>query len=156
MWRDGFRAQRCVLPACGWYEWRRAEPILDLAGRETGQPYFIYQPAEPVMAFAGLWASHAGAAGQPAFTSAMLTMAAAPSIAFIHPRMPIVLPVAHIAEWLDPATPVARAHEILAAPDTALTAHPVSPRVNQVRNEGADLMQKVHAPPASLFGPADG
>jgi hypothetical protein len=46
-------------------------------------------------------------------------------------------------------------NEILAMPGAGFAAHPVSPRVNQVRNEGADLMQKVQTPPASLFGPDD-
>jgi len=154
MWCDGFRGQRCLLPARGWYEWNNAERILDPAGRDTGQPYFIYQPAEPIMVIAGLWSVRADT-GQPSYTSAMLTRAAVPDIAFIHPRMPVVLPMESIAEWLDPATPATRVNEILAMPGAGFAAHPVSPRVNQVRNEGADLMQKVQTPPASLFGPDD-
>ena len=46
----------------------------------------------------------------PAFT--ILTRDAAPGIAFIHPRMPVLLPPDTTADWLNPSN---NAEEVIAA-----------------------------------------
>ena len=51
VWRDAWRAGRCLMPARGWFEWRAGE-----TPRAPKQPFFIACPAAPAIAFAGLWA----------------------------------------------------------------------------------------------------
>ena len=150
-WRDSLRGLRCLMPARGWYEWNRKEPVLDSTGRETGQPYFIFSPSAPVLSFAGLWSpwARSGAAPQP--TCAVLTRTAAPDIAFIHPRMPVVLKPANAERWLDPATPLETLVQLIEDAEMELAAHPVSTRVNNIRNDSLDLLHRIHPPPAGLF-----
>lgn len=68
---------------------------------------------------------------------------AAPSICHIHHRMPVVLKPEHYARWMS-----AQASE----PDVALMTadarqdfegHAVSVRVNSVRNDGHDLIERL-------------
>ena len=92
IWRDAWRAGRCLLPARGWFEWRAGE-----TARAAKQPFFIACPAAPVFAFAGLWALREAPGAEPAASCAVLTKDAAPGLAFIHPRMPVVLKPEQIA-----------------------------------------------------------
>jgi putative SOS response-associated peptidase YedK len=48
MWRVPFQRRRCLVPADGFYEWKKIDP-------KTKQPYaFAMTDGEP-FAFAGLW-----------------------------------------------------------------------------------------------------
>jgi putative SOS response-associated peptidase YedK len=50
MWRVPFQRRRCLVPADGFYEWKKIDP-------KTKQPYaFAVTDREP-FAFAGLWDS---------------------------------------------------------------------------------------------------
>lgn len=150
--RSAFRTRRCLIPADGFYEWQAAG---GRAGRK--QPVYILpadRAAMPVLAFAGLWESWTGPASAPAGaapggplrTATIITTDANGTMCRLHDRMPVVLDPADWAAWLDPAT---APRDLLAllrpAPEHVLTLRPVSPRVNSVHNEGADLIQP--APP---------
>ena len=154
-WRDSLQHSRCLMPARGWYEWNPNEPALDAAGHEGKQPYFLFCPASPVIAFAGLWARWERPGTAPVLSCALLSRQAAPAIAAIHPRMPAVLKPEHFSRWLDPATPPAEIHAILADARQDLSAHPVGTRVGDVRNDSPELMDKIQPPRTSLF-PLDG
>ncbi len=153
IWRDALRTARCLLPARGWYEWRRNQLALDAAGREGPQPYFLFCPTEPVIAFAGVWSLWTRPDAAPRPTCALFTCPAAPGIAAIHPRMPAALTPAQGARWLDPAAAPDEIAALLAAARTDLDAHPVSTRVNDVRHDAPDLTVRVSPPPAGLFPP---
>jgi putative SOS response-associated peptidase YedK len=150
-WRDSLRAARCWMPARGWYEWNRNEPALDAAGRGTGQPYFLFRPGKPVLAFAGIWATWQRPGTGTVVSCALLSKKAAPGIARIHPRMPVVLRPESQSRWLDPAIPPDEIQSILADACMDLDAYPVSTRVNNARNDFPELMEKIQPPPASLF-----
>jgi putative SOS response-associated peptidase YedK len=70
------------------------------------------------------------------------------SIAYLHDRMPVIVPRAAHAEWLDPGNEaVERLDRLLVPYDAAaLTARAVSRRVNDARNEGADLIDPPTGP----------
>lgn len=53
-WRQSMRSVRCLMPARGWYEWNEKEEVRSESGRTVRQPYFICDPAQEVIAFAGL------------------------------------------------------------------------------------------------------
>jgi len=150
-WRDSLRTMRCLLPARGWYEWNRNEPALDAAGRESGQPYFFFCPAEPVIAFAGIRSLWERPGAEPQLTCALITRPAPPPLARIHPRMPAVLRPEHFSRWLDPASATDDVQALLAAAREDMEAHPVSTRVNNVRTNAPDLMSPVPPPPPTHF-----
>lgn len=145
MWRGPLRSQRCLMPLRGWYEWR------EVPGAKVKQPYFIHVPGEPVLAFAALWSRRMNAEGEDEYSCALLSGAAAPSIAHIHHRMPLILEAAQFGEWLDPATTPARVQEILQHARTDFEGYPVSTRVNSARNNSPELIQKLQAAQGSFF-----
>ena len=100
---------------------------------------------------AGVWEFwRAPAGGEPLVTVAVLTTAARGRLAEIHDRMPLLLPTADWATWLDPATGPPR--ELLRRPADALIAdlevRPVSSEVNNVAHNGPELVAAVEDRPA--------
>ncbi len=135
--RDAFRHRRCAVPADGFYEWQRtpAGPM----------PWLFEHAAGDLLLFAGLWESHVDPEADPAGSFAVLTTAPNTLVAPLHDRMPALLPVAALHEWLDAATPPARLMQLL-VPCTAdrLRARPVNPRLNHVAHDDPSCLD---APP---------
>ena len=148
--RKALASRRCLMPALGWYEWRRG----DVAGPKSAakQPYFVTGTDGASLAMAGVWefwrsAGEKGGDGtedasQVLVTCAVLTTDAVGPLAEIHHRMPLLLPPEHWNDWLDPD--VAAPAPLLAPPSPALVAalelRPVSSLVNNVRNQGPELL----------------
>lgn len=143
VWREGLRTARCLMPARGWYEWNENEPVRNENGRKGNQPYYLFCPDVQVIAFAGIWSVWERPGSAPVTSCALLSKKAAPSIAGIHHRMPVVLRPEHQAAWLDPATSADEVQALIAAAREDLTGYPVSTRVNNVRHDGPELMEKV-------------
>jgi putative SOS response-associated peptidase YedK len=140
--RKALAARRCLVPAEGWYEWRRGE-----GGK---QPYFMTGTDGASLAMAGVWEFWRSADGdEPLITSAVLTTEAVGPLAGIHDRMPLLLAPEAWVTWLDPDTSASdrAVSELLRPPSKALVAglelRPVSSRVNNVRNEGPELLHAV-------------
>jgi putative SOS response-associated peptidase YedK len=130
--RSAFRKRRCLVPADGFYEWRKPE------GGGPKQPMLIRRRGEGPFAFAGLWERWRGPEGEVE-TCTILTTEANSILAPIHDRMPVILDPASYDRWLDPAQ--TGAEELLRpCPDGWLEAFPVSTRVNNVRNDAAELI----------------
>jgi putative SOS response-associated peptidase YedK len=143
-WRHGLRAQRCLMPARGWYEWNENEPVRNESGRTVNQPYFLYSPNAEVIAFAGIWAVWESPTG-PVISCALLSKAAAPSIAHIHHRMPVVLAPEQYDTWLSQAATEAEVDAAIAKARQDFAGHRVSTRVNNTRNNSPALIEAVAA-----------
>ncbi|MFG1373884.1 SOS response-associated peptidase [Xanthobacter oligotrophicus] len=129
--RAAWRARRrCIVPADGFYEWARAP------GRR--QPFFIRRADGRPLALAGLWEGWRDpATGQWLRTFTILTTGADPKLRPLHERMPVILPEADIAAFLEAEDP----RDLMRSfPGADLDLWPVSDRVNAVRNDGPDLM----------------
>lgn len=149
--REAFRRRRCLIPADGFYEWRAAA-----GGRR--QPWRIARPDGGPFAFAGLWeAWRDPARPEPLLTCTIVTTEANADLRDLHPRMPVVLDPADHARWLDPAAEEAALRSLLRpAPEGLLESYPVSPAVNDVRNDSPELLRPTAPLPpapvqASLF-----
>jgi putative SOS response-associated peptidase YedK len=90
--RAAVRARRCLVPATGFYEWK------GIPGRK--RPYAITLSDRPMFAFAGLWERWKPAAGEAVETFTIVTTDANPSVAAIHDRMPVIIPVDDEDRWL--------------------------------------------------------
>ena len=91
-------------------------------------------------------------------TCTVLTTTAEDDVGRIHDRMPLMVPPDRWAEWLDPAnddTDTAAALLEPAAPG-ALAAWPVATLVNNVKNNGPELVQPLEAADAPPDGSDDG
>lgn len=89
MFVDGIRQRRCLIPAQHYYEWEKAD------GRKV--KYAIEPEGSEGCFLAGIYRMEAG---KPVFT--ILTRSAAEGIAFIHERMPVILPNEAAEDWLNP------------------------------------------------------
>ncbi len=126
--RGPVRRRRCLVPADGWYEWQK------LDGRK--QPWLLQRPGGTPFCFAGLW-DRWERDGEGLLSCAILTAPAAPAIAHLHDRMPVVAPDDAWEAWLDPALESAyEALRLLAVeqpPEFETLA--VSSHVNDARND---------------------
>lgn len=140
--RTPLRKQRCLILADGFYEWQAPVPpakrkIPYLIGLASGEPF----------AMAGLWSVWQPkdvVISDPLYSCAIITTAANSAVHAIHARMPVILPRSAEASWLDPALDanVAALLALLAPVGSeALRAHPVSTRVNSVRNDDPSLLE---------------
>ena len=96
----------------------------------------------PPLAFAGLWETWAGPNGEELDTAAIVTTDANPTLAAIHPRMPVFVPPEAFDLWLDcDAVPAEEAAALIKpADDALLEAYPISPAVNRVANDSETLI----------------
>lgn len=133
--RDSFRKRRCIVPADGFYEWRR-----DATSR---QPFLIHRVDGAPLALAGLWSAWRDpVTEQFRRTFTILTTTPNELIATLHDRMPVILEPRDWDLWLDPTlTDVGELHGLLRpALSEALELYPVRPLVNSVRNDGPELI----------------
>lgn len=139
--REAMRSRRCLIPSHAFYEWEGAKP--------PKQPYLIYAEDRSPLVFAGLWErwEHGGEALE---TFSVLTTAADKAIAWLHPRMPVVLPEEAWEPWVLGRQKTA--HAVLANPRKVPWAwHQVSPKVDAVKNDSVELVKRWEAPQGSLL-----
>jgi putative SOS response-associated peptidase YedK len=93
--------------------------------------------------FAGLWERWTPPEGEPLDTCAIITTEPNELMAEIHNRMPVILPAAAHARWLDPDFADAEALQPLLVPFPAdqMSATPVSTRVNNPAVDGPDCIR---------------
>jgi len=147
--RDAFRRKRCLVPVDGFYEWHR-----EGARR---QPFAIaHQDGRP-LALAGLWSGwHDPAADRVVRTFTIITSAPNDQMAGLHDRMPVIVPPDSWSRWLDPAlADQSELHALLEpSEEIELRIWPVSSLVNNVRNDGPELIEEVALDAAPSFDPA--
>jgi putative SOS response-associated peptidase YedK len=146
--RQAFAKRRCLLPADGYYEWYSTDQQT-VAGKPVKQPFFIHPSDGSVMAMAGLyeiWRDPTREDDDPQrfrWTCTVLTTSAEDAVGHIHDRMPLLVEPERYAAWLDPAQDdpdTLRSLLVPAAPGR-LEAYPVSTSVNNVRNNGPELLE---------------
>jgi len=143
MWRHSYRHARCLIPAAGWYEWQAVERADPRTGeiRISKQPHFIYRHDKKLICFAGVMAMNTPEGKDPLLTCALLTRDAAPSVAMIHDRMPVVLPGALFDSWLDPDLQKSEdVAAVVARAQVDFAHHPVSIKLNTAKNDDPSLI----------------
>ncbi len=139
--RTSFRRHRCIVPAEAFYEWRRhRDPATGRTLRS--EPFAIRRDDGEPLALAGLWAVWRNPeTAERLYSCSILTTDANELAARVHDRMPVILDSADWDAWLAEATPAEALRSLLRpAPTERLTAYAVSPAVNNVRNEGRELL----------------
>jgi putative SOS response-associated peptidase YedK len=130
------------VPADGFYEWRR------LADRR--QPFVIHRIDAAVLALAGLWSGWRDpSTGEVRRTFTIVTTRANDTVAPLHDRMPVVLSRDAWATWLDTErADMGEIHALLQpAPSDQLEVFAVPPLVNDVRNDGPELVRRLDPQP---------
>ncbi|MGH3090014.1 MAG: SOS response-associated peptidase [Rubrobacteraceae bacterium] len=125
--RSAFKRRRCLIPADGFYEWKRES--------DGKQPYYIRMKSEEPFVFAGLWESWEGGEGEVR-TCAILTTQANEMMKDIHHRMPVILGDDLHEAWLGDE---AEKHELISMLEPYsgddLESYPVSRFVNKPSND---------------------
>lgn len=131
---ESFRERRCLIPADGFYEWRR-----DDGGKV---PVWIHRPDVDLFAFAGIWAAlRPPGGGEPLLSCAIVTCPPNELLRAVHDRMPVILAPEAEAAWLDPGADESELLELLRpAPAAELELREVSDLVNSVREDGPALI----------------
>lgn len=131
--RDAFQRRRCLVPADGFYEWRREE------GRR--QPYLFTLGEGGLFAFAGLWDRFVGD-DRIVESFAIVTCPANDLVGEIHDRMPVILRRERFDVWL--TGPQSLALQLLTPFESeAMRCVAVSPLVNNPRNDGEECVRPV-------------
>ena len=144
--REAFESRRCLIPADGFYEWKRAAKAM--------QPFHFGLQDDSLFAFAGLWDRWKDASGQVVESCSILTTSPNSLLANVRDRMPVILSPENYDLWLDPGfRRVDALKEMLNPFDaTMMKRYPVSTRVNFVKNddpECAAALQEVNAATAT-------
>jgi putative SOS response-associated peptidase YedK len=122
MFREPFRARRCLMPANGFYEWRGVRK----------RPYWVSAEGG-IMYFAALWESYP--AGDVEYLSlAMITQAAADM------RRPLVLDEEGQRIWLDADSTPLQLLELLAGPGPQLRERALANLVNDPKLDGPECL----------------
>ena len=128
---ENFRNNRCIIPADGFYEWKK---------NGIKVPYFIRLKNGEPMAFAGIFNVLEGNV-----TSAIVTTRANPLLEIVHDRMPVILPENRWDEWLD--NKIFDRESLLAMlmpyPENGLEAYQVTPEVNSSKNNKPEYIVRM-------------
>jgi putative SOS response-associated peptidase YedK len=133
--RDPLKSRRCLIPADGFYEWKRTGT--------SKQPFCFEVDAGELFAFAGLWDEWKDSTGKWIKTCSILTTTPNAVTSAIHDRMPVILDPTSYDLWLDPGMQnVGAISELLKPFDARLMrCYPVSTRINQVANDDEECSQ---------------
>jgi putative SOS response-associated peptidase YedK len=116
--------------ADGFYEWRKEG--------DAKTPYFISLASGEPFGLAGLWEKWTDKdSGESIQTTTLITTAANDFMSTLHHRMPVILQADTANDWLSGSDDFL---ERAAATAPALQAWPVDRRVNNARNESAELI----------------
>ena len=124
--REAMKYRRCLVPADGFYEWKRSG--------NTKQPYCFEVNEGILFAFAGLWEGWKDPNGTSIKTCTILTTTPNAVTASVHDRMPMMLEPGDFDLWLDPGMNDAAVVSELLKPfnSSTMRCYPVSSRVNNV------------------------
>jgi putative SOS response-associated peptidase YedK len=133
MFRAAIRRRRCLIPADGFYEWKRVG--------SKKQPFYIRLKSNEPFAFAGIW--ERWGENDELQTCALLTTDANELMQPIHDRMPVLLPPDAYELWLDPEVEDITRIKHLFEPYPAgeMEAYAVSTDVNRPTHDAPDCIQ---------------
>src|SRR5215472_4232215 len=127
--REAMKYRRCLVPADGFYEWRRTGA--------NKQPFIFEVNEGQLFAFAGLWEGWKDPSGTWIKTCTILTTTPNAVTSAVHDRMPVILDPSDYDLWLDPGMKETSDVSQLLKPfdAAAMRSYPVSNRVNHVVND---------------------
>lgn len=134
--REAFKSRRCIIPASGFYEWKKK-------GTAAKQPYYFYLNDKEIFGFAGLWEEWLDKqTGELLETCTIITTEANDVLKPVHDRMPVILKPESYDEWLDTkAKDTNRLQELLKPyPADKMDSHTVSRSVNIPDSDSPELI----------------
>lgn len=142
--RKALMKNRCIIPADGFYGWKRV-------GKKTNIPYRFLCMDQELFAFAGLWEEFEDTDGNEIHTFSVITTPANALVGGIQERMPVILDKKSEAVWLNKESTEESLLALLQAyPAEKMSHYPVSPRINDIKTNVPSLL--LPTPPSDQFG----
>jgi putative SOS response-associated peptidase YedK len=142
--KASFQKRRCLIPADGFYEWKKL-------GKKTKIPYRFTLRDEDMFAFAGIWEEYETVTGETQHTFLILTTTPNEVVSEVHDRMPVIISRDQEKKWLDKYSSeedlLKMAHPY---PGDQMISYTVSPMVNSVQNDTPGIMRRTS--PMDQFG----
>ncbi len=140
--KTGLARRRCLIPANGFYEWRKGDKA----------PFFIHPAEGDLLYMAAIYDSWTAPDGSYIPSCGIITTAANTDISGLHDRMPVILTSSSFDAWLNPqnSDPKILSSLLNPLPDGLLKLRPVSKYVNSIRNNDERCWQE-DIPAESIF-----
>ncbi len=136
--------RRCIIPANGYFEWKNIT-------KKRQIPYRVFMNIEEVFSMAGIWEEYEDENENLISTFKVIVADANEVTAELSEIMPVIFTKEEEKIWLNADSKIEDLLALLQTPSAEnLTKHTISPRINSLENDGADLL--LHAQPADQFG----
>ena len=134
MWKKLIASKRCLVPATGFYEWKKI-------GTNDKQPYYIRVKNQDIFALAGLYDEWTDNKSGDVFSSfTIITTAPNKTMKEIHDRMPVILDKDEEDEWLNTDNSAEDVMPLLDSyKDKGMELYPVDKTVGNVKNNKIEL-----------------
>lgn len=132
--RNSFQRKRCIIPADGFYEWRKSDK----------QPFRITLRSEEIFSMAGLYDTWIAPDGNKISTCTIITTDPNELMIDMHDRMPVILSRKDEQKWLD-KNQTGEDLKIMLKPFSVeeMKAYPVSKIVGNAKNDSLACIQPV-------------
>ncbi|TSA25108.1 MAG: SOS response-associated peptidase [Bacteroidetes bacterium] len=124
--KNAFRKRRCLVPADGFYEWKKNSAKI---------PFRIIMNDGSLFAMAGIWEKWVSGEGGVIHSFSIITTEPNELMAPIHNRMPVILLPENEKLWLDDSNEAVLRELLKPYPADRMTAYPVSKLVNSPKND---------------------
>jgi putative SOS response-associated peptidase YedK len=135
---------RCIVPADGFYAWKKI-------GKRTAIPYRFVLTDREIFSLAGIWEEFEDTDGNEIQTFSIITTLANDLVQAVHDRMPVILTKQQELLWLNPSSTEGELFQTLTPCSSALMSYyPVSPGIINTTKDVASLI--IPTPPADQHG----
>ncbi|MBD8496885.1 SOS response-associated peptidase [Paenibacillus arenosi] len=140
--RIPFQRKRCIIPADGFYEWKRVT-------NNDKQPMRIIPRNGGVLHLAGLYDTWQDEQGKRISTCTIVTTTPNRVMEEVHDRMPVILSEHQLPLWLERnEADIQQLQSLLApCPNEWLTMYPVDSMVGNVSNDSPACIEPTETPP---------
>lgn len=132
--KSAFKKRRCLVPANGFYEWRKDE---------NKTPFRIFLKSEEIFSMAGIWETWKDAEAKPIHSFSIITTKPNSLMESIHNRMPVILPPKMEDAWLHETDEIALKNLLVPFNASEMDAYPVSKKVNSPANNNDSIIVPV-------------
>lgn len=132
--KSAFKKRRCLIPANGFYEWRKDE---------NKTPFRITVNEDELFAMAGLWESWKDGEGKKVHTFSIITTTPNSLMESIHDRMPVILQPEDEERWLTEEDEPKLLELLKPCDPYLMKAYPISKKVNSPANNGPEIVEPI-------------
>ncbi|MEI6764723.1 MAG: SOS response-associated peptidase [Bacteroidota bacterium] len=129
--KSSFKRRRCLVPADGFYEWKK---------EKIKVPHRIMLRSGEPFAMAGIWDSWMDAAGNELRTFSIITTTPNELMTGIHNRMPVILAREAEKKWLEETDERALLELLKPYPAEEMKAYKISSAVNSPAHDSPEIL----------------